>query len=79
MCCVVTVFTLSNVESNKSKCYPALPGAWVPANAGTRAEPLYIYIYYKNISRTLAVISKNLGSILIFASCVVGACNILCR
>ena len=27
--------SLSNVESNKSKCCPALPGAWVPANAST--------------------------------------------
>ena len=25
MCCVVTVFTLSNIESNKSKSCPALP------------------------------------------------------
>ena len=40
MCCVVKVFTLSNIESNKSKCCPALPGAWVPAFAGTHAEPL---------------------------------------
>ena len=31
MCCVVTVFTLSDIESNKSKCGPALPEAWVPA------------------------------------------------
>ena len=29
------------------------------------------WIYYKNISRTSAVSSTNLGSILIFASCVV--------
>ena len=35
-------YSLSNVESNKSKCCPALPGAWVPANAGTHAEPLYV-------------------------------------
>ena len=41
MCCVVTVFPLSNIESNKSKCCPALPGAWMPANAGTHAEPVY--------------------------------------
>ena len=33
--------SLSN-KSNKSKCYPTLPGAWVPANADTHAEPLYI-------------------------------------
>ena len=47
MCCVVTVFTLWNIESNKSKCCPALPGAWVPANAGTHGEPLYSkYTYY---------------------------------
>ena len=31
----------------------------------------------KNISRTSAVSSTNLGSTLIFASCVVGTCNIL--
>ena len=35
-------------------------------------------IFYKNISRTSAVSSTNFGSILIFASCVVGTCNILC-
>ena len=35
-------YSPSNVESNKSKCCPALPGAWVPANAGTHAEPLGI-------------------------------------
>ena len=44
MCCVVTVFSLSNIESNKSKCCPALAGAWMPANAGTHAEPLYILL-----------------------------------
>ena len=27
-------------ESNNSKCCPALPDAWVPANAGTHAQPL---------------------------------------
>ena len=46
MCCVVTVFTLYQISNNKSiesKCCPALPGAWVPANAGTRGEPLYCY------------------------------------
>ena len=43
MCCVVTVFTLSNIESNKSKCCPAPTGAWVPANARTLAEALYIH------------------------------------
>ena len=32
--------SLSNTESNTSKCCPALPGAWVPTNAGTEAEPL---------------------------------------
>ena len=44
MCCVVTVFILSNIELNKSKCCPALPGAQVPANADTHAEPLYYMI-----------------------------------
>ena len=39
--CVVTFFTLPSIESNNSKCCPALPEAWVPANAGTHAEPLY--------------------------------------
>ena len=34
--------------------------------------------FYNNISRTSAVSSTNFGSILIFASCAVGACNILC-
>ena len=32
--------------------------------------------FYKNISRTSAVSSKNFRSIFIFASCVVGTCNI---
>ena len=41
MCRVVTVFTLSNIESNKSKGCPALPEAWVPANADTHAEPFW--------------------------------------
>ena len=31
-----------------------------------------------NISRASAASSTNFGSILIFASCVVGTCNILC-
>ena len=35
-------------------------------------------LFYKHISRTSAVSSTNFGSILIFASCVVGTCNILC-
>ena len=34
--------------------------------------------FYKIIPRASAVSSTNLGSILIFASCVVGPCNILC-
>ena len=34
-------YSLSNIESNKSKCCPSLPGAWVPTNAATHAEPLY--------------------------------------
>ena len=33
------VFRGNGIESNKSKCCPALPEAWVPA--GTHAEPLY--------------------------------------
>ena len=36
------------------------------------------YWFYKNISRTSAVSPMNFGSILIFASCVVGTCSILC-
>ena len=35
----------SNIESNKSKCCPAQPGAWAPENAGTHAELLYTYIF----------------------------------
>ena len=34
----------NGIESNKSKSYPALPGEWVLANAGTYAEPLYTYM-----------------------------------
>ena len=45
-------------------------------------NPYYLYelhgLFYTNISRTSAVSSTNFGSILIFASCVVGTCNILC-
>ena len=36
-------------------------------------------LFYKQISRTSAVSSKNFRSILIFASCVVGTCNIQYR
>ena len=32
----------NGIESNKSKCCATLPGAWVPANAGTHAEPLFV-------------------------------------
>ena len=38
--CGHVFYSLSDVESNKSKFCPALPGAWVPANAGIHAEPL---------------------------------------
>ena len=37
----ITFLTLPKIESNNSKCYPPLPDAWVPANAGTHAEPLH--------------------------------------
>ena len=37
-----------------------------------------ISLFYNNISRTSAVSSTNFGSILIFASCIVGTRNILC-
>ena len=37
-----------------------------------------VCIFYKHISRTSAMSSTNFGSILIFACCVVGTCNILC-
>ena len=36
---------------------------------------IYICIYYKIISKTSAMRSTNFGSILIFASCVVGTCT----
>ena len=36
-------------------------------------------LYKRNIARTSVVSSTNFGSILIFASCVVGTCNILYR
>ena len=36
-----------------------------------------LFLFYKNISRTPAVSSTNFGSILTFASGVVGTCNIL--
>ena len=45
-------------------------------------DSLYIRVYtyfLENISRTSAVSSTNFRSIFIFASCVVGACNILCE
>ena len=38
---------------------------------------VHIYCFRKNISRTSAVSWTNFRSILIFASCVVGTCNIL--
>ena len=31
MLCGDGFYSLSKIESNKSKCCPALPGAWVPA------------------------------------------------
>ena len=40
------------------------------------SSPPDTLIFYKNISRTSAVSSTNFWSILIFASCVVGTCNI---
>ena len=43
------------------------------------AAALFVTGFYKNISRTSAVSSTNFGPILIFASCVVGTCDILCR
>ena len=46
MYCVVTIFTPSDSESNKSKCLPALPGAWVPANDGTNVGPLCLVDYW---------------------------------
>ena len=65
-------YTLSNIERNKSKCCPALPGALDECRrmlAGTHAELLKHY----QVSRitTSGVSSTNLGSILIFASCVI--------
>ena len=42
-------YFLSDIESNKSKCCPALPGAWVPANAATHAESfLFILTIIQN-------------------------------
>ena len=43
--CVGQIFTLSNIQSNNSKCCPALTEACGAANAGSHAEPLYIYTY----------------------------------
>ena len=40
--CVVTFFTLPSIESNNSKCCPALPEEWVPAYAGTHGALAYI-------------------------------------
>ena len=57
MLCVVTVFILSNIESNKSKCCPAPPG---------KPAPLH-----ENILNTPVVSSIHLGSIIIFAICVI--------
>ena len=44
--CVWWLFLLylPSIESYDSKCSPALPEAWVPAYAGTHAEPEY-FIY----------------------------------
>ena len=35
-------------------------------------------LFYKHIFRTSALSSTNIASILIFSSCVIGTCNILC-
>ena len=53
MLCGITVLTVSNNESNKSKCCPALPGTWFPANDGTHAEPL-VFLFI--LEMTLAVV-----------------------
>ena len=42
-----------------------------------KAFRIKVFPFYKNVSRTSAVSSTNFGSILIFASCVVGTRNIL--
>ena len=41
-------------------------------------HPVILCLVFKIILRTSAVSSTKLGSILIFASCVVGTCNIQC-
>ena len=44
---------------------------------GTGVVFYRLLLSYKNIPRASAVRSTNLGSILIFASCVVGTCSVL--
>ena len=41
---------LPSVESKKTMCCPALPEVWVPANAGTHAELLYMVFYFSLIT-----------------------------
>ena len=36
-------YSLSHIDFEQVEVRPALPGAWVPANASTHAEPLYAY------------------------------------
>ena len=48
-------------------------GAMMVVATADRKVSVHVY-FIKNISRTSAVSSTNFGSILIFASCVVGTC-----
>ena len=52
--CVVTFFTPLSIESNNSKCCPALPEACVPAYADIHAEP-----FYNNIMLTTVVVVRG--------------------
>ena len=45
---MVTLFTLRSIESTNSKCCPALPEAWAPADAGAHAELLYNIIIHSS-------------------------------
>ena len=40
-----TKYQIGQLHLNLSKCCPALPEAWAPANAGAHAEPLYSNYY----------------------------------
>ena len=64
----MTFFTLPSIESNNSKCCPALPEAGVSAYAGTHAEPFYPWTCCPNATFKGLKISQVFEYIIPFAA-----------